>query len=47
MAVKPAVKQTGKPGKPAPASVQKKTPGSKVKAKTAAVPGKNTTLAKK
>jgi LysM repeat protein len=44
---KPAVKKTGKSGKPAPATVQKKTPGSGAKLKTAAKPGKNTALAKR
>ena len=44
---KPAVKQTGKSGKPAPKTVQKKTPDSGAKGKTAAKPGKNTTLAKR
>jgi LysM repeat protein len=49
---KPALKQTGKSGKRAPATDQKKTPGtksgsSKSKVKTAAKPGKNTTLAKR
>jgi hypothetical protein len=42
------VKQTGKPGKPAPATVRKKTPDSTgAKVKTAAKPGKNTTIAKR
>ena len=44
---KPAVKKTGKSGKPAPATVQKKTPDSRVMVKTAANPGKNTALAKR
>ncbi|MFZ0931034.1 MAG: penicillin-insensitive murein endopeptidase [Syntrophobacteraceae bacterium] len=44
---KPAVKQTGKSGKPAPKTVQKKTPDSGAKGKTAAKPGKNTSLAKR
>jgi len=44
---KPAVKKTGKSGKPAPATVQKKTPGSGAKLKTAAKPGENTAFAKK
>ncbi len=44
---KPAVKQTGKSGKPVPKTVEKKTPDSGAKVKTAAKPGKNTTLAKR
>ncbi len=44
---KPAVKKAGKSGKPAPATAQKKTPGSGAKLKTAAKPGKNTALAKR
>jgi len=44
---KPAVKQTGKSGKLVPKTVQKKTPDSGVKVKTAAKQGKNTTLAKR
>ena len=44
---KPAVKKTGKSGKPAPATVQKKTPDSRAMVKTAAKPGKNTALAKR
>ncbi len=44
---KQAGKKTDKSGKPAPATVQKKTPDSRAKAKTTAKPGKNATLAKR
>ncbi|MGA2936067.1 MAG: penicillin-insensitive murein endopeptidase [Syntrophobacteraceae bacterium] len=44
---KPAVKKTGKSGKPAPATVQKKTPDFRAKVKTSAKPGKNTAFAKR
>ncbi len=44
---KPAVKKTGKSAKPAPSTVQKKTPDSRAKVKTAAKPAENSAFAKR
>jgi LysM repeat protein len=44
---KTALKKKGKSSKPAPATVQKKTPDSRAKVETSAKPGKDTALAKR